>query len=306
MNHPMSGRSGRPFALDRLELLVRAADADRLRCLFQELAMSWSSYADVMVTLVQCQNKSHKGGAERRTPALFQFGLRELAWIPAVRGKSPGLYPPGAIWISSGDIPKRVLGLLPTLSGPRAWDAETVGRALGMVDGARASAAQLIDALRLLADESTRAGVEITDEAVLGARWITRHLNDALGDGSVHIGAEHPLLLARMGGKFQFVRRPFFADDPLIADLWRDEVPILEADRELRRLHRAFDLRDLRKSATILPRPEGPKLDKSSDLGRTCGRQRPILPRWRLTRLLPKRTPYEAASAAWRSRHASG
>jgi hypothetical protein len=104
-----------------------------------------------------------------------------------------------------------------------------------------------------------------------------RRLNDAPDDVLAQLDPEPPRLLAKKGGLYTFVVRPFFVDDPLVADLWRDEVPILEADRELKRVHRAFDLRDLKKDAKILAKPSCPNPTRSNELKTTLNRAAPYL-----------------------------
>ncbi|UQA61387.1 sacsin N-terminal ATP-binding-like domain-containing protein [Polyangium aurulentum] len=277
--HSGSNRNAAPHALDRFEELVAAADTARLESLFAEIAEAWHNWHTKLETQVRCSHSAHPKSAPGKTVlSLFFFGLKELPWVPAARGQAKGLFKPSEVWRPGNDVPRKIVARLPVLS-PALEHAGgyLLGTPLGMVDSARASAEQVMGMLHLLARDAERQADAMTDDAILAARWAMRRLNDALEDASpLGAGEASPLLVVR-GGRHFFATNPFVADDPMLAELWKDEIPILAADRELRRLQRAFRLRDLRHHARIVPRPIHPKQAASDTLQRQLHDASPYL-----------------------------
>ena len=74
-----------------------------------------------------------------------------------------------------------------------------------------------------------------------------------------------------------FSEAPFVADDPLLAETWEPVFPILDADRDLRRLHTALHLRNLDDEVAVLPDPRQPRPQRRVDIERWINEAKPYL-----------------------------
>ena len=251
--HPSSQQVRRSYALDRFADLVRCEDAGRLLDLWSELAARWSTvYGRATDAAFYCQHAWHGGERERRTPSLLMHQLTTLPWIPTTKAQERLLVPPPEAWRRSFDTPKWVLRRI-ALVDDRLTEGpgSVLAVQLGIADAARPAPSDLAVLLAELAEEFETASGP-TKEIQTAARWAMRTLNDSLTDEH---GLEEVPLLARFQGKPVFVSDPVVAADPLLAQAWEDHYPILDADKDLYRLHSALGLASLDEGVTVLPRP---------------------------------------------------
>lgn len=106
-----------------------------------------------------------------------------------------------------------------------------------------------------------------------------RTLNDVLATDTDTELADVPLLASYQGEPL-FTTGPFVALDPLLADTWKDHLPILDADRDLRRLHEALNLvvlDDPDAGMEVRPLPEGLDEVKQANVERTLAKAKPYL-----------------------------
>ena len=268
------------YSLDRFPELVRIGDAIRLELLWHALVDHWGTvYEPAMKAEFYCQNNSHAGDRVRTAPSMFAHMLRELEWLPCVRNREPVLVKPASAWRVIADTPRRIVERVCAL--PRTLDTPNsaqLASLLGIVDAARPAPGDLIALLKELAVEQT--DVEETDEQspalYAAARWAMRSLNDVLEERQdVKVG-DVPLL-ARKEGRHLFHTHPFVAEDALLAETWESSFPILDADRDLRVLHRVLSLRKLDEEVTVRPVPVRPRPDLRDRLEHQIEQAKPYL-----------------------------
>lgn len=249
------------FGLDRFPQLVESHDRQRLKLLFQELSEGWtSSESFALESEFRCTHGWHIGGLTQQGPSLFAHMLRESEWVAGFFRGDEVLGRPSTLWRPVADIPPNVRRQLNQVDSD--LDSAASGsflHRLGIIDGARPSAHDLVNLLRQAAidwDElEDRPAPRFTVEM---ARWAMRRLDEVLESGP---GSEDMIdlpLLARREGMHLFTPRPYVAGDPFLAVVWGDELPILDADSGLRRLARALELEDLGKKVKIIPTFGGP------------------------------------------------
>lgn len=241
------------FLLDRFCELVEDGDRDRLIALWQALSDDLAMYEPAMTAEVRCQHGWHSGSNTQRVRSLFRLMLDDLEWVPCFHGGQPVLASPRAAWRLSPDTPRRIAARVHVLAPSIAEypGASVLAALLGVVDAARPDADDLIYLLNGLADEadgSEGAGTDVFE----AARWAMRTLNDVL-DRQAETPLERPRFLARFEGRRVFVHLPAVATDPLLEETWEPMIPVLDADRNLRRLYSVFDLRILDEAVKQVP-----------------------------------------------------
>lgn len=257
LDHSRSARSGTPYSLDRFEQLVGAQAIPRLQALFLELAEGWQThYLDAVQTLISCTHSAHARTPGKRAPSYFLHALQRQEWIPAQRRGRQSLFRPGDVWMPDPELSGRILPFLPMLIQPLAEAGRTpFGSELGLAESSRATAAQYIRVLQNLAIEAKTSKSDISEDVAHAARWSMKRLNQAL-DGYDPEGLERPKLLAEQAGRYVFTEHAYVAEDELHGELWRDDLPILAADKELHRLHAAFQLKRLSACVEMQAHPE--------------------------------------------------
>jgi hypothetical protein len=249
------------FALDRFPELAATNDPDRLTLLWKELCVGWSRYAPALTSQIQCHHGWHSSAETVRTvPSLLQHMLRRCAWVPCVRHRQRSVIPPDHAWRITADTPPRIIERVAVLD--RALDvpgSAQIIAALDVVDAARPAPTNLAFLLRDLENDFVEGDAEDGRSVQLAARWAMRTLNDVLDSGILQ---ERVPLLARLDGRHVFSDKPLVATDPLLAETWEPVFPILDADRDLRRLHDALQLRILDEEVKTSPDPRGPRADR--------------------------------------------
>ena len=206
------------------------------------------------------------------------------------RGGQRTLVTPGRAWRVTYDTPPRIAErvdvLDPSLDVP---GSAAVIAALSVVDAARPAAHDLVSLLKDLSNEPDSTHFESSDEGdssddegqevgrdlQLAAKWAMRTLNDAIERGG---SLDEPVpLLARRDGRHEFSESPFVADDPLLAETWEPVFAILDADRDLRRLHSALHLRNLDNEVTVVPDPREPLSDRRLEVDQWIVDAKPYL-----------------------------
>ncbi len=281
--HPESQQLRTSFVLDRFSELVRSGDDVRLFSLWTELARSWGAvYEPATRTTFHCQHTSHGSGGDRdRTAAsLLWFQLEQSSWLPTRKGDEVLQVRPSQAWRMAIDTPKWVAKRVPLIDA-RMLDGAGLGLAIALhvADAARPEPTDLCALLDDLRVEYETAG-EATRELHIAARWAMRTLNDVLGDRTEQPDLGEVPLLARFRGERLFTSRPVVAIDPLLAETWEGHYPILDADRDLRRLHEALDLTvldDPDRGVRITPIPEGVRDDLQQTAERLIVSAKPYL-----------------------------
>ncbi|HHN74472.1 MAG TPA: DUF3883 domain-containing protein [Acidobacteria bacterium] len=279
--HPASQQLQVSHVMDRLSELVQRADPIQLGNLFLELGAHWGTkYAAKLHATFNCQHTGHAGQDRRRqVPSIFAHLLATLPWVPATRGDNLSLTRPRDVWRLPPDMPRRVAALLPALP-PDLDVPQTVAMCadIGIVDGARPSAADLTRLLRDLAEQFEERTPPGDPDLLDTARWAIGRLNDALERDSLALENQPEVpLLAVFGGKAVFTTEPYVCDDPNLRDTWSDTVPILDAGRDYRRLRVALHLRDLSEEVEVYPDARGVDQDMSEQLTATLRRAAPFL-----------------------------
>lgn len=258
--HPASQQLRCSYALDRFVELAADSDPRRLKALWTELARNWGQvYERAMNASFWCSNSGHRGERRRKSPSLFSYLLAETRWVPTLLAAEVVLVRPPDAWRPALDTPRwvtsRVAVLAPSMSeGPGA----ALAAALEITDAARPSPADLVGLLEDLRDEHESA-VENPGDVDKAAKWAMRTLNDVLvGAETEEIGPVP--LLASYAGEHVFTEDPVVAFDHLLRDSWEGHLPILDADKDLRRLHEALGLTvldDPETGVTVTPLPGG-------------------------------------------------
>jgi len=90
-----------------------------------------------------------------------------------------------------------------------------------------------------------------------------------------HQSLAHTLvpLLARHRGNLVFAVAPFVADDPVLGEIWETSYPILDADRDVRRLQRCLGLRRLDDEVRLRPKPLQSRPELRDKLERVIARR---------------------------------
>ena len=258
--HPSSQQLRRSFVLDRFVKLIEEGDSSRMLILWDELAHNWGAiYEPATRAVFHCQSTAHGGERNRPAPSLLWHMLTELAWVPAGSEDEVVLVRPRDAWRLAFDTPKWIANRVPRLHRKMS-DGPGVGLAaiLDVTDAARPSPSDLVGLLEDLRREHEDAD-EVTGGVHSAARWAMRTLNDVLATDPDAEVADVPLL-ATYQGKRVFITDPVVALDPLLAETWKDHYPILDADRDLRRLHEALNLvvlDDPETGVQVTPMPQG-------------------------------------------------
>jgi hypothetical protein len=277
-HHPASQQLLHSFALDRFLELLQEGDSARMLVLWDELSHNWGVlYEPATRAVFHCQHRGHGGERDRSAPSLLWHTLTELAWIPA--GSEHGLVRPRDAWRLTFDTPKWIADRVPRLH-PTMSDGPGVGLAatLEVTDAARPGPSDLVELL-----EGLRREHEDADEVAAGiynaARWAMRTLNDVLAADPDTDLADVPLL-ATYRGERVFTAEPVVAHDPLLADTWKDHYPILDADRDLRRLHDALNLvvlDDPETGVQVTPVPQGVDQSVHANVEEAFAKAKPYL-----------------------------
>lgn len=268
--HPHSQQLRASYGLDRFPELVATGDPSRLGLLWEQLARHWErGFEECATATLYCQQSLHSGDRMRAVPSLLAHMLEETEWVPCQLGGQTVLKRPREVWRLAGGIPKRVAERVPTLPPDlnQSW-AMTLCTELGVTDAARPRPADLVRLLEDLAstwedspsDEGRDRSIPDT------ARWATRTLNEVISSGHSGIAEASVPLLSRLNGQYVFHRSPYVADDTLLAAAWEPTLPILDADRDLRRLHDALGLPKLDDLATKTPLPRGVRPDRLDEV----------------------------------------
>jgi len=232
------------YGIDRFDRLVEAGDRNRLAAFWQAIVEEWPRYEVALWAEVHCPHGWHTGARSHKIPSLLQYLLTQLEWLPCYRAGGTSLVRPKDAWRLTHDTPRRIAERVNVLAADvtSVPGARAVADSLGVVDAARPEPGDLISLLDVLAEEHERGGA--TTDVAEAARWVMRTLDDVLDMGREPPNVR-PRLLARMAGQRIFHESPMVALDPLLEETFEPEVPILDADRDLRRLHRVFKLRSL-------------------------------------------------------------
>lgn len=259
--HMTSQQLRASFALDRFPELAATKDHDRLTLLWKEVCTAWPRYEQALTSEVQCNHGWHSGDTVRTVPSLLQYMLRRVAWVPAVRGGQRAVVVPNRAWRITADTPPRIIERIAVIDPALDVSGSApVVAALGVVDAARPAPEDLVVLLQDLKRSFDQAASDDDGRALqLAARWAMRTLNDSIETGGSVTGPVP--LLARLDGEHVFSETPFVASDPLLAETWEPVFPILDADRDLRRLHYALGLRDLDDEVDTQPDPRRPRTD---------------------------------------------
>lgn len=241
--HPTTQQLRASYVLDRFNELVASDNAGRLLLLWHELAHRWSTdYAAATTAVFHCQHSAHGGERDRHGPSIFDVQLRSLAWVPAHRASAIALVRPSDAWYLGPETPRRIADRVPVLDRSLAEGANLAfAHAIGVIDAARPAPADLVSLLGALRDEY-EAGGAAPKEIQRSARWAMRALNDALASASAMYDVP---LLATYQGQMVFSTDPVVALDPLLAESFETHYPVLDADKDLRRLHERLTLRVL-------------------------------------------------------------
>lgn len=242
------------FALDRLEQLVDSKDAERLRCLWDELAASWTNvYEATLSAELCCDHYWHRGPRERLVPSLLAFGLRDLPWVPCLCGGRMELRRPAQAWRNATGQPAHVLrkaSLLPAeLDTAQSW---AMSHRLGVVDSTHLSVPDLVAFLKRLQAACPEPVDDMPPDVRDSARWAMRQLNRTTVVGPWPEQGSIPLL-ARRGCMQLFETAPAVAVDPVLARLFGDDVAILDADKDQSSLAERLGLEDLGKAVKARP-----------------------------------------------------
>ena len=242
-DHPSSQQLRASFVLDRFHSISDSEDPARLLVLWGELARNWGPvYEPASQAVFHCQNTAHGGERDRTAPSLLMHQITHARWVPAIKGDEVQLVTASSAWRLAFDSPRLVAKRVPVLD-PRMLDGPGLRLAvsLGVTDGARPEPTDLCTLLDSLRDEYAASG-ETGREVHIAARWAMRTLNDVLLDHPAEPLPGDVPLLARYRGEAVFAAKPHVAIDPLLAETWQEHYPILDADRDLRRLHEALSL----------------------------------------------------------------
>jgi len=278
--HPSSQQLQTSYSLDRLTAIVDSHDPSRMATLWHELVLAWGSvYESAMAAEFRCQAKNHSGDRQRRAPSLLMHMLRELAWLPCREHGDTVLVKPRRAWRTTRDTPRRIVERVPALD-PRLDTpvAVPVATALGVVDAARPAPDDLVTLLNSLAAEhrSRADSSEDTLQVCSAARWAMRTLDSVLAERP-ELSVETVPLLARQNGQHLFHSTPFVADDPLLAETWEPTLPILDADKDLRSIHKVLGLRILDDDVEIRPVANSPLLDERDKIEHCIEQTKPYL-----------------------------
>jgi hypothetical protein len=273
--HAYSQQLRSSFALDRLPELAASGDPARMRILWEALARDWDTYAPAMHSVIRCQHTRH-GDSPRRVPSLLAYMLMSLSWVPSIVRGTVATSKPSAVWRVTRDTPsgvaERVAVLDPQLDAPRS---SALIAALDLVDAARPKPVDLIGLLTSLEEELKESEAsEGRRPMYLAARWAMRSLNDAIQLGTSYGPVP---LLARHCGETVFASDPLVSADPLLAETWEPVFPILDADKDLRTLHRALGLRMLEDVVETSPKAIGIRSDIKADVDRWLAEVKPYL-----------------------------
>lgn len=279
--HPASQQLQVSHVMDRLSQLAQRADPTQLSNLFVELGTHWGTkYAAKLHATFNCQHTGHAGPDRRRqVPSIFAHSLATFAWVPAIHGDHPALARPQDVWRLPPDIPRRVAALVPALPPDLDLPQTTaMCAAIGIVDGARPSSADLTRLLRNLARQFENNTPPGDPDLLDAARWAIGRLNDALERDPLTPEDQRDVpLLAVFDGKAVFTTEPYVCDDPDLRKIWSDAVPVLDAGRDFRRLRVALDLRDLTEEVEVHPEARGIDHDISEQLTASLRRAAPFL-----------------------------
>lgn len=264
-DHPSSQRLQVSFVLDRFVELTATGDAGRLFTLWTELAKRWGGiYEQATRAVFHCQHSGHGGERDRTAPSLLWHLLQQTAWVPARKGDEIQLVRPSQAWRLAHDTPKLVSKNVPVIDARMLEGSGlNLAMALGVTDAARPGPADLCALLEDLCSDYEAEG-EATREIHNAARWAMRTLNDVLANQGDETELPEVPLLARYRGEQLFTTEPVVASDPLLAETWEAHYPILDADRDLRRLHEALGLvvlDDPEHGVQITPVPQGVRDD---------------------------------------------
>lgn len=259
--HSYSQQLRRSHALDRFSDLVEAGGTERLLSLWYELARKWGSvYQPATQAQFYCQHSNHGGDRERSAPSLLHHELVNQEWVPTSIGGEVRLVRPKEAWRLAFDTPRWVGNRVPALDERMLeGSGATLAATLRVTDAARPSPQDLARLLAQLRMEYETSG-EQTRDIHSASRWAMRTLNDVLLTHPDVGDLKKVPLLARFQGKPVYTDDPVVATDPLLAETWEEHYPILDADRDLRRLHEAFGLRVLDDAETgvrVRPIPRG-------------------------------------------------
>jgi hypothetical protein len=280
-DHPSSQRLQVSFVLDRFVELANTGDSGRLLTLWAELAKNWGGiYEPATQAVFHCQHTGHGGERDRSAPSLLWYLLRGTDWVPTIKGDAMQQVRPSQAWRLAHDTPKLVARNVPVID-PRMLQGAGLGlaTALGVTDAARPGPADLCTLLEDLCADYEAEG-ETTREVHNAARWAMRTLNDVLVDQGEDPDLNEVPLLARYRGEQLFTTEPVVASDPLLAETWEDHYPILDADRDLRRLHEALGLvvlDDPDDGVQITPVPQGVRDDLQGTIEQVLNRAKPFL-----------------------------
>ncbi|MFF0944858.1 sacsin N-terminal ATP-binding-like domain-containing protein [Kocuria sp. CPCC 205300] len=249
--HPKSQSLTSKPSLDRLPELLKCGDSTRLGALWRVLAARWADYRPrLMHATWRCiASASHAVDRDRRfvSPALFL--LRSVAWVPAEGAGPKSLEKPGDLWRSTQGMPREVSRRLNVPTRNLGRVPADFAEDLGILDIATASSTDWID---LLSDLEAGGGAYEGPTASLGAaEWLLRRLEDSAWP-ELPIPGSVPLI-ARLAGQLVFQRHPVIVDNPVLADVWGDTLPIYAGDRNLDRLLRALGIQVLDELVNVEP-----------------------------------------------------
>lgn len=253
--HPRSQLLRSSPWIDRLDEIIDEQDFAQLSTLWNVFARKWDHYEEAMHAEFSCGATAHRGTTRRRFPSLVAHVLASSPWVPSLQNGEQWLQVPDSLWHLPDDTPAAIAKFLPVLA-PHLVSKRPMCDALGVIDGKRPGARNLIEILRQLNSEADEASGRVTASARNVARWAMRKLDRVAQDISSDDTADIPLL-ARLDGAPVFAPRPYLTSDRLAEEAWQEILPIYDGDRTARNLLERLDLPVLEEQLIVAPHAIG-------------------------------------------------
>jgi hypothetical protein len=238
-DHGYSRRMVSNATIDHLDQILDEINVEKSKVLLRLLSSNWSYYKKELYKPVRCKYKT-TGCSSGRAPTYFWFCLTTLAWLPASRlGEiSKELFSSKAIWNLDLSTPKIVRDLLPTFPD----DIRQYLNRDFLFDLLRHEYA-IEDFISLLNDlpnlyplPSESENVATFQELFL---WVCKIIQSELKKKGRENWPEKPESIRVMskgvnGFNYAAADDPSLVinDDPLLADVWQEELKFVIFDRD--------------------------------------------------------------------------
>lgn len=248
--HPASQRLTSSPSIDRLAELLHRAEPSQLTALGRVLSARWGYYRQIASTAVwRCvASAGHKVPRDRAVTSPALFMLRNAAWVPSTKHRTPALEMPGSLWRSTQGLPRSVVDQLAVPSTDLGRISAGFAEDLGFQDIATVGSTYL---LGLLCEIEAANASNPTPEALQSAEWILRRLEDSEWESPISQGSVP--MLARVEGRLTLHRHPVIARDPSLAEAWGDTLAIYAGDHNLPRLLDAAGVKTLDAQVKVEP-----------------------------------------------------